>query len=867
MRLNRLLLFLFFFLSAFLSMATHQRAGEITYKHIAGNEYEITVITYTFTNAVADRPELDVYWGDGTRSIVSRNRKVVTDEDNKISLNEYITRHTFPGSGTYLISVEDANRNDGVLNIPGSVNVPFYVASLLVIDPSIGYNTSPVLLNPPVDNACVDIPYYHNPGAYDPDGDSLSYRLVVCRGLDGENIPGYTYPQASNSISIDSRTGELTWDSPVRQGEYNIAILIEEFRNGAIVGSIVRDMQINVAACDNKHPEIITIDDTCVVAGTVLAFQATAEDQTSTKVTLQATGAPFMLDVSPAVFNDVAGTPPVTSQFNWQTQCVHVRKQPYEVLFKATDNGPNVNLTRYKTVNITVIAPAPEEPETVLVGNYVQLSWLPSECSNAVEYHIYKRRGSNPFEPEYCETGIAPERGYQYIGKTIGHETVTFLDDGSVVPLFHNNEYCYRIVAVFGDGAESYPSEETCVFILDNEAPLLTNVDVTETDSLNGAIWIRWKTPVEIDTTRFPGPHYEYHVYRRASNETDYILLGATSSLKDTVYNDVDLNTVDYSYYYKIELWGETEQGVQKIKTSSPASSVYISIEPTDHQLTVRWNEETPWSNENYIIYRKNDETGAFDAIDTTRECYYVDENLTNDKTYCYYVKSVGAYFVPDTIAPLLNRSQRACSEPFDNVTPDIPIVEITTDCQIVELEWTMPSDSSYTDIDYYHIYYKPDYSSPFILLDSVAIGEEPCFETPCRYTLREMSSITGCYAMLSVDKNGNRSELSEEVCFDYTDCMDYRLPNVFTPNNDGTNDVFVPFPYTNVSKIDMIIYERWGRVVFKTEDPDINWDGTNQKNGKPMSAGVYYYSCDIYVNTLSGEAKVHTHGTISLIK
>ena len=129
------------------------------------------------------------------------------------------------------------------------------------------------------------------------------------------------------------------------------------------------------------------------------------------------------------------------------------------------------------------------------------------------------------------------------------------------------------------------------------------------------------------------------------------------------------------------------------------------------------------------------------------------------------------------------------------------------------------------------------------------------------------MYFITGCFALAVVDSVGNLSELSEEQCFDFEDCMTYSLPNVFTPNGDGYNDLFRPFPYSNVQKIDMYIYNRWGRLVFKTEDPEINWNGCEYRSGEKLPNGNYYYSCDVYVYTLSGVVTKPLHGTIILTK
>ena len=113
-------IFLFLSLNIF---ATHNRAGQIIYKQISDLTYEITVITYTSTlPGAADRPQLDVQFGDGTVQTVGRCGQLYLP--NNYKRNCYTTRHTYPGAGTYEIVMEDPNRNPGVINIPGSV-IPF----------------------------------------------------------------------------------------------------------------------------------------------------------------------------------------------------------------------------------------------------------------------------------------------------------------------------------------------------------------------------------------------------------------------------------------------------------------------------------------------------------------------------------------------------------------------------------------------------------------------------------------------------------------------------------------------------------------------------------------------------------------------
>jgi hypothetical protein len=166
--------------------ATHNRAGEITYVQLSDLTFEITITTFTYTLSFADRDQLEVEWGDNTKSIAPRVDILLLP--NFYKRNIYKVTHTYPGPGIYRIVVQDPNRNFGVQNIPNSVNVVFSISTILTVNPSMGYNSTPVLLNPPYDKAALGYVFIHNPAAYDPDGDSLSYQLTVCTRDDGKPI-------------------------------------------------------------------------------------------------------------------------------------------------------------------------------------------------------------------------------------------------------------------------------------------------------------------------------------------------------------------------------------------------------------------------------------------------------------------------------------------------------------------------------------------------------------------------------------------------------------------------------------------------------------------------------------------------------
>jgi len=868
--IKRLTITLFVLVMAEYVMATHQRAAEITVRHVTGLTYEAKIITYTYTPSPADRPELEIFWGDGTSSMLLRTKKTNLPDNISLNIYEYnpdvgatTNRHTYSSPGTYVLYMEDPNRNYGVVNIPNSVNVPMYVETMLIINPFLGYNNSPTLLNPPVDIGCVGQVYVHNPGAYDIDGDSLSYKLVNCKTTGGIDIPGFTQPQASNSFSINAVTGDLVWDSPVIQGEYNIAFIIEEWRNSVRIGYMTRDMQIEIVACDNKPPIITSPDDTCVTAGESISFDVTAIDPDGDNVALTATGGPFEVSSSPAVIDPdpAAGNDTVATTFTWNTNCSHVQNQPFQVFFKATDAGFPINLVSYKTILITVVSPAPENLAAESVGSTIRLNWNRAVCEKAVGYNIYRRIGYFGFIPDRCETGVPAYTGYVLIHQNEGIADTSFTDDDNGAGLIHGNDYCYMVTTYFQDEAESYASLEACA-TLKRDIPVITNVSNDSTDLSIGQAFIAWSKPTELDTIQIPGP-YQYVLYRsEGSIGADLQPIATLPGLDDTTYfdNGVDLNSIGIPYSYRVSLESLT---FGFIGNSQLASSIFIDLYETDEEIQLSFAPNIPWENDYYVIYRKEEGVTVYDSIGMTIEPFYRDTLLTNYKEYCYYVKSVGGYSAAGFVDPIINYSQIVCGRPYDNEPPCPPELTVTTNCEqaINTLAWTNPNLTCADDVVKYYIYYSPLQNDDYAIIDSVSPAENTS------YNHFNNGNITGCYSVTAIDSIGNQSVYSNAVCVDNDTCSTYHLPNVFTPNFDGYIDTFYPFPYTSVEKVEMTIFNRWGNIVYETQDPDINWDGRDYKNNSECPEGTYFYVCLVYEITLQGIRQRELRGSITLLR
>lgn len=108
-----------------------------------------------------------------------------------------------------------------------------------------------------------------------------------------------------------------------------------------------------------------------------------------------------------------------------------------------------------------------------------------------------------------------------------------------------------------------------------------------------------------------------------------------------------------------------------------------------------------------------------------------------------------------------------------------------------------------------------------------------------------------GTYKVNLYISNSDGTFLKElDVLVQELDCPLGEIPNVFSPNGDGTNEVFYIEGLTG--NFTMTIVNRWGEVVFETSEPNTFWDGKN-KNGQPVSEGVYFYKISKNKNVKHG--------------
>jgi gliding motility-associated-like protein len=115
-------------------------------------------------------------------------------------------------------------------------------------------------------------------------------------------------------------------------------------------------------------------------------------------------------------------------------------------------------------------------------------------------------------------------------------------------------------------------------------------------------------------------------------------------------------------------------------------------------------------------------------------------------------------------------------------------------------------------------------------------------------------------FLLTGTDNNGCSNSTSIHI--DAQACCNLWMPNAFSPNGDGTNDIFKPEGAGHPKEYAMRIYNRWGETVFTTFDLAKGWDG--YINGKPADLADYYYR--VSGKCVNGEA-IDLKGPCTLIR
>ena len=288
--------------------ATHIVGGEMTYRCLGNNRYEIIITVYRDCfygdpDAYFDDPAwIAFYKGrDNTPANVGIDGVVnvpynpldtldgqitseckVLGQDVCVHRAVYRTVVTLPViQGGYNITYQRCCRNQTLENIVDPLNTGAIFTVFISEKALRECNSSPMIVDWPPIYICANKPLNYNHSAVDADGDTLLYRL--CTPLqDGSSTDGRIYPPprppydtvvwkdpfsltnifgGTDPLRIDYQTGYL-YGTPPTVGQYLVGVCVDEFRDGVLLSRIRRDFQYNVRECINETTACFSLPDT-----------------------------------------------------------------------------------------------------------------------------------------------------------------------------------------------------------------------------------------------------------------------------------------------------------------------------------------------------------------------------------------------------------------------------------------------------------------------------------------------------------------------------------------------------------------------------------------------------------------------------
>jgi gliding motility-associated-like protein len=363
--ITQLIVFILLFAGLFSNsvFATHVQGGNLTYTCLGGNQYEVTLALYRDCAGVSAPTSVSIrrksvscninttftlnkIAGTGIEvSPICPNSHTTCTGGSLPGVQEYLYKGvvTLPPCSDWVLSFVLNARNNAITTITNPGGQDMYIEATLN-NLAFPCNNSPQFTNKPVPFICVGQTYCFNNGSNDVDGDSLSYSLVTPHTSATTFVTytgGYSasQPMASNpAATFNPQTGDMCVKPTMLQVTV-LAMLVKEWRNGVLVGSIMRDIQIRTVTCTNNNPSLNGINNTGVYsinacAGVPLTLNIPSFDvDGSQNVTLT-----WNSGITGAIFNPGTGTRP-TGVFSWTPTLADVDPTPHCFTVTVKDNA------------------------------------------------------------------------------------------------------------------------------------------------------------------------------------------------------------------------------------------------------------------------------------------------------------------------------------------------------------------------------------------------------------------------------------------------------------------------------------------------------------------------------------------------
>lgn len=688
-------------------------------------------------------------------------------------------------------SVSISARNFAV-NIGGASL--FHVRATLNNDIAQG-NTSPSFSVKPVPYTILGGANNYNNGVFDKDGDSLVFRTVIplggsgCNGIGATLIPK-TPPlnlvanpfQTNNTYTLDPMTGQMRF-VPGELGKQTIAIKAEEYRNNVLIGSVMRDIQIQVLPGSPDTCAFNVVKSSlvnCMMRGSIIYACVGVNMQFCYDIVSSN-------DSTVIVATDNHTTSHPASNVSYTGQTTDSIRGCFSLLTSINDVGLKNLLILEKDSTCKPPGIALYQVFSVPIYISTNSSFNPPTIVSPVYYCQYD--AAVPLKA--TGTGIL---WYDTLGGVVGRPNppIPSTDSIGVKKYFvqANNSCLWEWATIY---VHVVPKAEAVIKAEDTLC-IFENLTIANTKHKAG-ISYTWS----LDSAKI------------LSNDSDRVLVvnWKTKGLKKVrLYaSNSTCNQTDSMYVY----------------VTDSLSSARFEL-PDSICAGVPVNIKTLNNNKYYFWYIEDNK--IYDTVYTNPIIVWKSGGI---KTVRLYTKSAGGCY----------------SYPYEDslLILHAPIAGISFGSQELclgdELTLSTHANATYT------------YSwQPSNIFNS---SNQPEAVIP---HLRENKVI------LTVT-NPDGCTTTDSVYMTPPICCRIALPDAFTPNNDGRNDIYRPIAVKDVENYNFIIVNRWGQVIYQSNNTADGWDGTFKN--EVQEAGTYHYL--VTYKCTYGSDKMVKKGSLTLIK
>ncbi len=459
---------------------------------------------------------------------------------------------------------------------------------------------------------------------------------------------------------------------------------------------------------------------------------------------------------------------------------------------------------------------------TISNNSDVLINWPKSKYSRFSSYNLY--RDFSGFTNFFTSTNVK--------------DTSYIVNSGLDV---NNLSYCYTINITDNCNIQGAPLQAHCTM-------LLTVID-TGINQLN----LAWLAYNGWDKGALKGVE-RYRIYRKIGSGP-YKLLDSTVN---TFYVDDSLCPNVYCYYIealqKNGIWKSLSNEACKtpkyIKPSIPVIPISTSVNSFSNTYT-KWQPYTGVKNlRRYIISRYYQGTSLDDYYAYSDSAGFIDDKLdvfTNRESYTYTIRAedhCGNLTKPSSISKTILLTGQSVN-------------------YVAQIRWT-PYAKWHSGVKQYQIFIRQNGTFQYLAFvdSSKKVYDFDYLDSKLNDSL--------CFKIRAIkDTLGQTIEsFSNIVCM--VSEPQLWVPNVFSPNRNGYNEVFIPravliFNNTGNPILDynLQIFNRWGEMVFETSDATVGWDG-NYKD-KPCQEGHYVYK--IKALGLDGVKNFNLEGVLTLLR